>query len=129
MPYYRAGVVQDATIRLDTVIEADDPQLAADAAYRAWESGDRKVPFEHNSTSEHDSADPFEVEEIEEITEEVYRAELARLAAPEVEMVRVPKETVEAAVKWIEALVSYQPKIAFAAEALDAAKKLRELST
>lgn len=76
MPFYRTHVLQDAWIHHNAVVEAASPEEAAHMAYRAWRGDDNGVVLEEGDAQGFDDAQEIDPEDVEEITEEEYRAEL-----------------------------------------------------
>ena len=76
MPFYRTGVLQDAWIRWEAVVEASSPEEAAEMAYDAWKGRRKDVKLIEGDVTGFYNANMLDPEDVEEITEEEYKEEL-----------------------------------------------------
>lgn len=68
MPRYKTGVMQDAWIYWETVVEADSKEEAQDIAMDMWKG---RIPstLKEAGSNGFDHADPYDLEEIKKTTE------------------------------------------------------------
>lgn len=82
MPFFRGHVLQDAWVLHDYVVEADNPEEAAEAGIDQWKGRRDDIVLEAGEVQGFDHAEQCDPEEIEEITEEEYREALEPVEKP-----------------------------------------------